>query len=394
MSSAPTAATYVFGEETLHPFTVESAVTAVICENSPQFFQEFARACGWEIINLKAQKPPTIVKMLRKANALVGWVTRDIGQLFDVLYTETDIPYRPVLIAVGYEVNPEVSNLDFFAFAESRQLRQTLISALTMRASFLKTVLHASEQQKQLDDFRQREAEQFRTAQELALFKDVIGSKVAHELKTPMLQVKGAVNELVHADESSASRTTLINYAIQATNRLEGIIQDITLHAEGLEVNQQPMVARSAVDAAVRTSNRRINTAISEGRLQFNLEDSGYIVSGDWRSLAIALNNLMDNALKFSDPNAPVLVNVYQMNNRVHYLVEDHGIGISEEEKEYICHPYYQVESADNRRYEGAGLGLALVKMILDQHDTELVIQTDLNVGSAFSFSIPLASLA
>lgn len=394
MSSAPTAATYVFGEETLHPFTVDSAVTAIICENSPLFFQEFARACDWEIINLKAQKPPVIVKMLRKANALVGWATRDIGQIFDVLYSEIEIPFRPVLIAVGYEISPEVSNLDFFAFADSRQVRQTLITALAMRASFLKTVLHANEQQKQLDDFRQREAGQLRTAQELTLFKDVIGSKVAHELKTPMLQVKGAVTELVHADESSTSRTTLINYAIQATNRLENIIQDITMHAEGLEVNQQPMVARSAVDAALRTSNRRINAALSEGRLQFNLEDSGYIVSGDWRSLAIALNNLMDNALKFSDSDASVLVSVYQMNNRVHYIVEDHGIGISEEEKEYICDPYYQVEYADNRRYEGAGLGLALVKMILDKHDAELIIQTNLNVGSTFSFSLPLADLA
>lgn len=394
MSSAPTAATYVFGEETLHPFTVDSAVTTIICENTPLFFQNFARACGWEIINLKTQKESSLIKLLRKANALVGWVTHDVGQIFDHLYHEAEIPYRPILIAVGYEVTTEVSDLDFFAFAESRQIRQTLISALNMRAGFLKMVKHANDQQSHLEIYRQRESEQIRTEQELTLFKDVIGSKVAHELKTPMLQVKGAVTELVHADESSASRSTLINYALQATSRLESIIQDITMHAEGLEVNPQPMVARSAVDAALKSSNRRIHTSLSEGRLQFDLEDSGYIVSGDWRSLAIALHNLIDNALKFSETDAPVLVSVYQNSERVHYVVEDHGIGISEEEIEFICDPYYQVEYEDNRRYEGAGLGLSLVKMILDKHGTELVITSIPNVGSTFSFSLPLADLA
>lgn len=209
-----------------------------------------------------------------------------------------------------------------------------------------------------------------------------------------MLQVQGAVKELVHADESPIPRETLINYAMQATSRLAGIIKDITMYAEGLEVNLQPMIARNAVDAALNSSNRRIHTALSEGRLQFNLDDSGYIVSGDWRSLAIVLNNLMDNAIKFSASDAPILVSVYQKHGQVYYMIEDHGIGISEEDQEFICDAYYQVEYADNRRFEGAGLGLALVKTILDKHGAELVIQSTLDVGSTFSFSLPLADLS
>ncbi len=394
MSSAPTAATYVFGEATLHPFTVGSAVYVVTCENTPLFFLNFARACGWEVINLKTQKPAAVNKLLRAANALIGWATHDISQIFNILYAEAEIPYRPVLIAVGYEAAPENANIDFFAYPESRQIRQVLTSALNMRANFLKTIIHANDQHMQLEAYRQREAELIRTEQELTLFKDVIGSKVAHELGTPMLQVQGAVKELVHADESPIPRETLINYAMQATSRLAGIIKDITMYAEGLEVNLQPMIARNAVDAALNSSNRRIHTALSEGRLQFNLDDSGYIVSGDWRSLAIVLNNLMDNAIKFSASDAPILVSVYQKHGQVYYMIEDHGIGISEEDQEFICDAYYQVEYADNRRFEGAGLGLALVKTILDKHGAELVIQSTLDVGSTFSFSLPLADLS
>ncbi len=392
MSSAP-AVTRVFGEETLHPFALDNAVIAIICKDSPQFFQNFVRDCGWEIISLSDHKKSNVRKILRGANALIGWATHDIGQIFTHLCAEAEIPNRPVLIAVGYEASSQVDNPDFFAYPDSQQIRQTLTSALKMHAGFLKSMQQASEQQIQLESYRQHESEQLPAVRELALFKEVIGSKLAHELRTPMLQVGSAINALVQADESPIPRATLINYALQAAHRLERVIQDITLHAEGLEVRVQPMVAVSPVDAALRTASRRVNTALSEERLQFNLKDSSYIVSGDWRGLGIALHHLMDNALKFSDENAPVLVSVYQSSGQVYYVVEDHGIGISKEAIEYICNPYYQVEFKDDRRYDGTGLGLALAKMILDKHNAPLVITSEPDIGSTFSFSLPLANL-
>ena len=60
---------------------------------------------------------------------------------------------------------------------------------------------------------------------------------------------------------------------------------------------------------------------------------------------------------------------------------------------EYICNPYYQVEFKDDRRYDGTGLGLALAKMILDKHNAPLVITSEPDIGSTFSFSLPLANL-
>ncbi len=228
-------------------------------------------------------------------------------------------------------------------------------------------------------------ARQQRAHDELELLRNAILNTVSHEMKTPLLHVKAAVSNL----KEEFGGNVLIEYATTATTRLEGIIRNITLLAGSLDTTLAPAPLRNSVDQALRALRRSWEHKDRVERVQTLYDEHLPLVMIDPQSMGIALQLLIDNALKFSQEY--VTVRVRKVRDGVRVEVIDNGIGIPNDQHVRIFEPFYQVDSSSTRRFNGTGVGLAIVRLILERHAITIKVKSKAGKGSTFSFVVPKA---
>lgn len=234
---------------------------------------------------------------------------------------------------------------------------------------------------------RESVSQQQRLENELDLLRNAILNNVSHEMKTPLLHVKAAVANL--KEEFGENR--LIDYATTATARLEGIIRNITLLAGSMEIKCVPSPLRAALDQAMRNLRRSWAHKDRVDRVNILFDDDLPPVMVDAQAIGTVLQLLIDNALKFSEDPLPVEVRAIRTKHGVRVEVCDFGIGIPEDQNKRIFEPFYQIDSSSTRRFSGAGIGLAIVHLILERHKVEIVVKSKPGKGSVFIFTLPLA---
>jgi signal transduction histidine kinase len=223
---------------------------------------------------------------------------------------------------------------------------------------------------------------------EIALLKNTIVRNVSHELRTPLLQVKSAVALLAE----DAQTSTLSEYALGATGRLEGVVKNITLLADSLNEQQtfSAVIVREMVDSALRNLRRSWEHRTNVERVQQQLDTPLPLVYGSKQGLSTVMQLLIDNALKFSDARKPVMISATKQAAAVRMCVTDQGIGIPKAQQPRIFESFYQGDGSSTRPYGGLGVGLAIVKLILERHQIEIHVESEAGQGSTFWFDVPL----
>jgi signal transduction histidine kinase len=115
------------------------------------------------------------------------------------------------------------------------------------------------------------------------------------------------------------------------------------------------------------------------------------LVSGDMLALRRALDNLVINALKFTSAGGHVIVRLFGGEDAVTLQVSDTGVGIPNDQLERIFERFYQVDGSTTRRYGGVGLGLALVKEIVEAHGGQVSVTSQVGTGTTFALRLPIA---
>ena len=115
------------------------------------------------------------------------------------------------------------------------------------------------------------------------------------------------------------------------------------------------------------------------------------LLMGDRGAVAQVLQQLIDNAVKFSPNGGPVEITAENTPGGMRVTVRDYGIGIADDQRERIFQAFYQVDSGSTRRFPGTGVGLSIVKLILDKMGTSVEVESKPNVGSTFSFVLAIA---
>jgi signal transduction histidine kinase len=296
---------------------------------------------------------------------------------------------QPLLVLIGdtFPTQIDPSWVDFLAApAPIDYLDHQLRTFLTLRSRNTKL----TQENRQLIEQLKNEQE---SAGGINFLRNAIVRNVAHELRTPLLQVKAAVGLLA---EDMGDSTTLIELAQRATTRLEAGVQNITLLNE--LVNEsfenrtlEPVQIKEVVDSAVRNLRRSWEHKDHVERITLQIPPKLQPVWGDKHRLVIALQLLIDNALKFSEDR--VEVSAKRTGQMVTIAVRDYGIGIPEDKIHLIYDWFYQVDSSTTRPYGGMGIGLAIVRYILERHNAEIEVETKVGAGSTFSFKLPIANL-
>jgi signal transduction histidine kinase len=232
------------------------------------------------------------------------------------------------------------------------------------------------------------------------ILKNMIVRNVSHELRTPLLQIKTAVALMaetlptVNQNQTEAEQTTtLVELATRATTRLETHVRNITMLGENMDVKIAPMNLRDAAEAAKRNLSRLWEFRDQVERIQIQIPSNLPPVLGDKNGISTVLQLLLDNALKFSEREVILKARVSKTptgTKTVEVCVQDFGIGIASGEIDKIFDTFYQVDGSETRHYGGAGVGLALVRIILVKHGIEIRVDSEIGRGSSFSFCMPI----
>jgi signal transduction histidine kinase len=232
---------------------------------------------------------------------------------------------------------------------------------------------------------------------ELSQLKANFVSNISHELRTPLTHIKGYVELLI--TESLGPVTEEQKHALQvsqqSTTRLETLIEDlimISMASRGeLSIKQEDVDIRRLANLAVKSS---MGKASDRGvALQTTIDENVPLVQADSQKTAWVLHQLIDNGIKFTSSGGSVAVNIKREGeNLVLISVTDTGIGIPASRMEDIFEPFHQLDGSSTRRYGGTGLGLSLVRQIVEAHGSMLEVQSAEGHGSTFKF--PLLAVA
>lgn len=233
---------------------------------------------------------------------------------------------------------------------------------------------------------------------ELNQLKSNFIANVSHELRTPLTHIKGYLDLLGDHALGSLSREQedAIEVMQRAEDRLEGLIEDLiqfSLATRGeLSLNLDTVsLQRLAVEAGMKV---RSDARTKEIKLTIHAPDELPPAYADGEKLAWVLQQLIDNAVKFTPESGRVVVEVSRDGSRLQVAVSDTGIGIPEDAIAQVFEPFHQMDGSTTRRFGGTGLGLAMVRRIVEAHGSQVEVQSRLNEGTRFVFSLPIAKTA
>ena len=231
-------------------------------------------------------------------------------------------------------------------------------------------------------------------AEEINRLKAYFISNISHELKTP-------INVILCAAQLLESKR-VDNYNINNENNTIDIIKDNSYRLIRL-INNIIDVEKGEVDEL--TLNLKKDNLVSliedivtsvipyakrkELNLIFDTEEEEIIMDMDIEKIERIILNLLSNAIKFSNENGNIYIRIMLNNDDVDIVVEDEGIGISKDDIPYIFDKFIQVDNTFNRKNEGSGIGLAIVKSFIEIHNGKIMVESQVGKGTKFIVKLP-----
>jgi signal transduction histidine kinase len=215
---------------------------------------------------------------------------------------------------------------------------------------------------------------------------------VSHELRTPLTFVKSYVQLILEEamGEINPDLRRTLTIVDERTDAIIRLVNDV-ISLERVEMGQFEFRPVSLAEVAARSAEGATMTAKESGvKIELKIAEDLPLVHADPGRLGQVLDNLLGNAIKFSPSGSTVTVRVRRDGTFVRTEVEDQGIGIPADKLDRIFDRFYQVDGSTTRRFGGTGLGLAIVKAIVESHGGQVAVESEVAVGSIFSFALPI----
>ena len=209
---------------------------------------------------------------------------------------------------------------------------------------------------------------------------------VTHELKSPLASIKLLLQTIQKRDLTKQQTQDFIGKALLDIERLDDMVENMLL-ASKID-NRSYTFPKAGFNLSVLVDNIVNRLQLNKCDLNeqlINAEIEPKIeITGDKFALTSVVTNLIENAIKYSGPCEVVDVKLYSKNGLIHLEVADHGIGIADNEKSRIFDKFYRVGSEDTRNTKGTGLGLYIVKEVLEKHEASIRVKDNEPTGSIF----------
>ncbi len=226
--------------------------------------------------------------------------------------------------------------------------------------------------------------------------KDEFLSLASHQLKTPASGVKAFLSMLLDGDAGKLTKTQseFVKEAYDANEREARIIEDL-LNVSRIESGRMILnTSEVEVNQLVEEIANEFRKIITDSKLTFSIDKSSesLMVAGDEDKLKMVFGNLIDNARKYTNEGGKVSINVEKVNGKAQVTIEDTGIGIAKADIDKLFQKYFRIDSSRSRQVGGTGLGLYVVKKIIELHQGQIEVKSEVGKGTQFIILLPLKS--
>lgn len=209
---------------------------------------------------------------------------------------------------------------------------------------------------------------------------------VTHELKSPLASIKLYLQTIQKRDLNREQQMNFIGKCLVDIERLNDMVENMLIASridnQSYSFPKENFNLSELVQSSV--SRLQINRCDCNQQIISAQVEPGIEIVGDKFALSSMINNLVENAIKYSGPCEVVEVKLQRKEQTIHLMVADHGIGIADTEKPRIFDKFYRVGNEDTRNTKGTGLGLFIVKHVLDKHEATIKVRDNKPSGSIF----------
>jgi len=226
---------------------------------------------------------------------------------------------------------------------------------------------------------------------EMERTKDEMISAVSHEMRTPLTAMLGYSEFMLHGDISSDQQKQYLRTLYTETERLYELVDNFLYLQRRSAQKSSQHFGLVHIEPLIRETTALFGPASPKHRLTVSAPSDLPPVRGDFEELHRVFNNLVSNAIKYSPEGGDVSVEACKDAETIIITVRDEGIGIPTRYREKIFERFFRVDNTDSRLFGGIGLGLSLVKEIIDAHGGRIWVESTPGKGSSFFVALPIA---
>ena len=243
-----------------------------------------------------------------------------------------------------------------------------------------------------------QKAAQTETMRNTEKLQTALLNSISHELRTPLATITGVLSSLEESEQSSSkqklSRSIQLELIRSATAQAEQLnhlvknLLDMTrVEAGALHLNLEP----TDIQDLIGTVTRQMSSKLQGHPIEINIPDNIPLIMMDDILIAQVLENLLDNACKYSPPKSTITINTLLYQNQLEISVHDHGIGIPVGDLERIFDKFYRVQR--QKSIAGTGLGLSICKGIIEAHGGKIWAENNKDKGASITFRVPISKV-
>ncbi len=229
---------------------------------------------------------------------------------------------------------------------------------------------------------------------ELNRMKDEFLNNISHELRTPLTVIMGWGELMSYSQLSEKQQKSAIDQINKSSLRLFNLVNSLLdlskLEKGSLKLDLKEINVNDAIKRAV--DDNAIDAAAKNIELKCELEENLPKIMADTARIQQAISNILNNAIKFTPSTGLVLIQSEMINNQISVSVSDNGIGIDQSALSQIFESFSQVDASTTRKYGGVGIGLTLVKRLIEKHGGRVTVESEAGKGSTFSIFLPITS--
>jgi two-component system, OmpR family, phosphate regulon sensor histidine kinase PhoR len=212
-------------------------------------------------------------------------------------------------------------------------------------------------------------------------------ANVSHELKTPLTSIKGFLEVIeTSAKDDPQMQKKSIKIMLTQANKMQILIDDLLMLNRIEQQEHIKLRDRVSVNEVLKEVISNYSELANEKKINIKFINSkkDFIVKGDKEKLTVLFKNILDNSIKYSLPSTEIICEMNSKNGKVLIMIEDQGIGIPKKDILRITERFYRSDNGKKLKIEGTGIGLSIVKHIINQHEGELRISSVEGKGSEF----------
>ena len=315
------------------------------------------------------------------------------------LYLTPNVPDRAIFLTFilsfisGFSIIRVMAELLFFKEinniykALEHVQDQKLASITQTKKSYFNPLKKINQE---ISSYANRKQNEIDELKKMAAFRREFIADVSHELKTPIFSAQGFVHTLLDgAMDNEAVRENFLKKAAKSLDRLNILVQDlmtitqiekgeINMHFESFDLVELSAEVMDQLEKKAHQKQVKIQL--------FNSIDHPIYVSADYRRIYQVILNLLANAINYAGTGAEVIIKITVAAKKIIFELSDNGIGIPEKDLSRIFERFYRVDKSRSQQTGGSGLGLSIVKHIIESHQSKINVESNSKKGTKFWF--------